>query len=191
MTNTVKDFFSGGGRKTVKFPVEKPGTTFEGVIAAVHEPELQTDFESRQPIEGKYQMRIDLDTDARDPADPDDDGKYTLYVKGWMQGAIGEALRNAGATAPQAGAKLKVTYTHTGAPSRPGLSGPKQYTAVYTPGFFAAANGSAETSTSAPESTNAPVPSEPPKGIDAGAWASMPPEVKQAVANAAAAQPPF
>lgn len=194
MTDSIGSFFSGSGRKTVKFPVDKPGTVFEGTIVAVHPPEEQTDFETRAPIPGKMQMRIDLDTELTDPDDPEDDGKYTLYVKGWLQGAVGDALRNAGVAEPQVGATLAVTYTGSGAPTRPGLNGPKKYTAVYTPGagkFFNAGNGAAAAAAAAPGPQNAPIPAEPPAGIDAKAWKAMPHDVKQAIANAAAGVPSF
>ena len=161
----IQGFFSGSGRKTVKFPVDKPGTTFTGVITAVHPPEEQTDFETRAPIPGKYQMRIDLDTDELDPQDPDDDGKYTLYVKGWLQGAIGDALKAAGAVEPQVGAKLAVTYTGSGTPTRPGLNGPKKYSAVYTPGTAGAAgfyaNGQAAPAAEPSGPTLVAIPTDP------------------------------
>lgn len=192
---SIGGFFSGSGRRTVKFPVDQPGTTFEGVITAVHPPEPQTDFTTGAVIDGKYQMRIDLDTEvSRDPQDPDDDGKYTLYVKGWLQGAIGDAMRAVGVTEPKVGATLNVTYTGSGAPSRPGLNGPKKYSAVYTPGTeptgFFAGNGSAPAAAPAGPQ-NAPIPTEPPAGIDAKAWEGMPVDVKQAIANAAAGVPSF
>jgi hypothetical protein len=154
----------------------------------VHPPEQQTDFETRLPVAGKYQIRIDLLTDERDPEIEGDDGTRTLYVKGWMQGSIGDALRKAGVKEPQKGAKLTVKYTGDGAPTRPGLRGPKQYEAHYEPsGGFFTGNGSA-----AP--AQAQIPESPPPGIDPAAWAAMPAQAKQAIANVSAGMsdtPPF
>ena len=179
MSETVAGFFSGGGR-SAKFPT--PGSKVEGTITKVHPPEQQVDFESRQPLPGKYQIRIELQTEERDPDIDGDDGGRVLYVKGWMQGAVGDALRAAGVKEPEVGGKLAVTYTQDGPPTRPGLSGPKQYTAVYTaPGagnfFTATGNGATQ---------NAPIPVDPPAGIDPEAWKVMPEQARQAIANVAA-----
>ena len=188
-TGTVSGFFSGGG-KTAKFPTV--GTTIAGTITAVHPPEPQRDFQTQQEIPGKTQVRVELQTDQRDPDIEFDDGSRTLYVKGWMTGAIGDALRKAGAKEPQIGGQLTITYTGDGAPSRPGFSGPKQYSATYTPPpngtgqFFGT---QAETTPAAP--ANAAVPDQPPAGIDPTAWKAMPAEARQAIANTMAAAPPF
>jgi hypothetical protein len=186
--STLSSFFSGGG-KAAKFP--SIGDTVSGTITAVHPPEPQRDFESGQDIPGKSQVRIELSTELRDPAIEFDDGSRTLYVRGWMQGSIGEALRKAGVNEPKVGGQLSVTYTEDGAPSRPGLRGPKKYTATYTPpqsstGQFFGQNG---TVTAAAQ--NAPIPDQPPAGIDPAAWASMPADAKQAITNTIAAKPPF
>ena len=189
---TIGGFFSGGGR-SAKFPAL--GSKVEGVITKVHPPEQQTDYESRQPIPGKYQVRIELDTDERDPNVDGDDGSRVLYVKGWMQGAVGDALRQHGITEPQVGGKLAVTWSSVGPPTRPGLQGPHQYTAVYTPpaaGFFAPKTEAAQAAPAAGngQPAQAPIPAEPPAGIDPAAWAVMPPESKQAIANVMAASKP-
>lgn len=185
----VSGFFSGGG-KAAKFPT--PGTTVAGTVTMVHPPEPQTDFETRLPIPGKTQIRIELATDLRDATIDADDGSRTLYIKGWLIGAIGDALRKAGVKEPKVGGTLSVTYTGDGAPARPGLRGPKQYSATYTApdtgSFFSGANGSAQ---AVEPSTNAPVPTEAPAGIDAKAWETMPADAKQAIANATAAVPTF
>ena len=95
-------------------------------------PEQQKDFDTQQPLPGKWQIRIELQTDQRDPDIDNDDGTRVLYVKGWMQGAVSEALRKAGAKEPEVGGKLAVTWSSTAPPSRPGLQGAHQYTATYT-----------------------------------------------------------
>lgn len=190
-TGTVSGFFSGGG-KTAKFP--SIGTSVAGTITAVHPPEPQRDFQTQQEIPGKTQVRIELQTEQRDPEIEFDDGSRTLYVKGWMTGAIGDALRKAGKKEPEIGGTLTVTYTGDGAPSRPGFSGPKQFTATYAPPasstgqFF---GGGQQEAAQPAASPNAPIPDTPPPGIDPTAWASMPPDAKQAIANTMAAKPGF
>lgn len=193
--SALTGFFSGGG-KTAKFP--SIGTTVTGVITMVHPPETQRDFQTQQEIPGKSQVRIELQTEDRDPDIDADDGSRTLYVKGWLTGAIGDALRKAGAKEPEAGGKLSVTYTQDGQPSRPGFSGPKMFCATYTPPtastgqFFNGAQQAVQTPLTPPAAPqNVPIPDQPPAGIDPKAWAMMPADAKQAIANTMANQPPF
>lgn len=136
----VAGFFGGAG-KTAKFP--EVGTTVSGTITAVSAPEPQTDIKTGAPIPGKEQIRISLQTDERDPQDPDDDGRRTVFVKGWMRGAIGDALRRAGAAAPEVGGKLSIAFTSERPPEIPGFNPTKLFEATYekpstaaTAGFF-------------------------------------------------------
>lgn len=178
---SISGFFSGGGR-AAKFPTV--GTTVAGTITAVHPPEPQRDFETGQDIPGKMQIRIELGTDIRDPDIDDDDGSRTLYVRGWLTGAIGDALRKARAKEPAVGGRLSVTYVKDGPPSRPGLNGPKLYSVDYTP--------PGKTETQQFFKTDGTVNDDaPPPGIDAKVWASMPSTAKQAVLAAASDEPPF
>lgn len=187
-SSAVAGFFSGGG-KAAKFPAI--GTTLSGTITAVHPPEPQTDFATKQPIAGKTQVRIELATELRDPDIDFDDGSRTLYIRGWMTGAIGEALRKAGAKEPQIGGTLSVTYTGDGTPPQPGFNGPKLYSANYTPPTSSTGQffGNGQPAQAAPQ--NAPIPEQPPAGIDPKAWAVMPADAKQAIANSMSDQPPF
>lgn len=194
MTASLSGFFTSGG-KAAKFPTI--GSSITGTITAIHPPENQRDFETGQDIPGKTQVRIELQTELRDPEIEFDDGSRTLYVRGWMKGSIGDALRKAGVNEPKIGGTLTVTYTEDGAASRPGLRGPKKYTAEYvapqasTTAFF---NGPQQqaTSTADAQPQNAPIPLQPPAGIDPAAWTVMPTDAKQAIANTMmAAKPPF
>jgi hypothetical protein len=184
---SLSGFFSGGG-KAAKFPTI--GSAINGTITAVHPPEPQRDFETGQDIPGKTQVRIELQTEERNPEIEFDDGSRTLYVRGWMKGAVGDALRKAGETEPKIGGQLSVTYTSDGAPSRPGLNGPKQYTVSYTPPTSATAGYFGNGTAQAVQPQNVPIPVQPPAGIDPKAWAAMPADAKQAIANTMA-QPPF
>jgi hypothetical protein len=181
MTETLSGFFSGKRSTAAKFP--EVGSTVDGVIIKVHPPEQQTDYETGTPLPGKMQVRIELQTRQRDPDIDDDDGIRTLYVKGWMTGAVADALRAAGSKEPIKGARLVVTRIEDGPSSRPGMQGPYHFTATYSPaGDFFDGNGQAADTAS----TNAPIPDSPPPGIDPGVWSMMPPSAKQAVANVAA-----
>lgn len=200
MTNpSIGQFLSSGAKAYAKFP--NVGDTITGVIATIHPPEPQTDIDTGAPIEGKFQMRIELQTEERDPEVADDDGLRTLYVKGWMKGSITDALKAAKAENIAVGGKLTVTRTGSAPPRRPGIQGAYQYSAVYEPSGNFFANGQDTNGASQMPSTaktgvtagpqQAPIPAEPPAGIDAKAWEAMPHDVKQAIANAAAGVPTF
>lgn len=187
---SISGFFAGGG-KAAKFP--SIGDTISGTITAVHPPEPQRDFETGLDVPGKTQIRIELQTELRDPSIEFDDGSRTLYIRGWMVGAIGDALRKAGAKEPKAGGVLSVTYVEDGPPSRPGLRGPKKYAATYTPPTSSTGQffGTTQPAPGPGETQNAPIPDQPPAGIDPKAWAVMPADAKQAIANTLTNKPPF
>jgi hypothetical protein len=197
---SVDGFFSGGG-KSVKFP--NIGDSVTGIVAAVHPPEQQTTPQGDPVVDKKtgapkMQIRIELETDERDPSDQFDDGRRTLYVKGWMKGAIGDAMRRAGVSgAPQIGGKLTVKFTAE--EPNPGLSATKKYEATYVPpstavaatdGFFAG-----EPVTQQVPGTPAPAAPEPqrPPTIPEASWAAMPLATKQQVSASLADidGPPF
>lgn len=183
MTQSIGGFFSGGA-KGITWPDEPPASV-TGTIEAVHPPEEILDPKDDKPT-GKYQIRIVLATDQRDSTIEDDDGRRTLYVKSWMRGAVGDALRKAGAKEPQVGARLTVTFTHTQPPDRPGLSKSKHYVAEYVPAANAAAgqflNGGE------PPTSNGSTGPQRPTSIPEAAWAAMDPATKATVA--AASTPP-
>lgn len=182
MSDSISGFFSGGG-KGITWPSDPPKTV-SGVITVVHPPEEVLDPKDGRPT-GRKQIRIGLQTDERDPSDPDDDGSRTLYVKSYLRGAIGDALRKAGErNGPQVGAKLTVTFVRTEAPDRPGLSPSKHFECVYEKG--AGGGGTDYYSGGAAASSG----SEPikPAGISDSAWAAMDASTK---ASVAASMAPF
>lgn len=110
-------FFAQTGGKSVSWADKKIGDSVTGTIVAVGTPEQQTAYKTGELLfdkkgRPKMQIRIDLQTTQRDPDDADDDGVRSLYVKGWMTGAIGDALKKAGVDGdPEVGGKLSVTLT--------------------------------------------------------------------------------
>lgn len=145
---TIGGFFTGGG-KGITWP-EQPGaynadgtpgrTSVSGTITAIHPAEEILDPKDQKPT-GRFQVRMELATDERDPQADFDDGARTLYVKSYMRGAIGDALRRQGLKEPKVGGKLTVVFTKTEPPERPGLSASKHFEATYeppaaAPGFF-------------------------------------------------------
>lgn len=140
--NAVASFFTGGG-KGITWP-DQPGKTVSGTITAVHPPEPVKDLISGQPTD-KQQIRIDLATNERDPEIEFDDGSRTLYVKSYMRGAIGDALKKVGEREPKVGGQLTVSFVRLEPPERPGLNPGKIFEAVYQPpavtGDFFGGNG--------------------------------------------------
>ena len=213
---TLGGFFSGGA-KGITWP-ERPDTpggrpAVSGVIEQVHPPEPIIDMVTQQPTD-KMQVRIVLKTEERDPTDPEDDGRRTLYVKSWMRGAVGDALRKAGAKEPEVGGTLTVQFTHVTPPERPGLSPSKHFSATYTApavtgSYFAPPAGTPAAPPAAPAAVPQPVPASPapaaavpaavgaivakPEGISDAAWAAMDDATKATLAAAMSqsAPPPF
>jgi hypothetical protein len=186
---SVQSFFSSSTGRTVKFP--EVGASVTGTIIAVHPPEQQTTPQG-DPVtwkngEPKMQIRIEVQTDERNPEIEYDDGSRVLYVKGKMQGAVGDALRKAGAQTPEVGGKITVTFS--GEEPNPGLSPTKLYTASYEKPSGAAASAAGFFGNGA-ESAKGDLP-EKPAAMSAEAWAAMPDDTKRQVAAAMSDQPPF
>lgn len=186
---SLGSFFGGG--KGISWP-DQPPKTVSGTITAVHPPEPVNDPKTGKPTE-RMQVRIELDTDERDPEQQFDDGARTLYVKSYMRSAIGDALRRAGVKEPVVGGKLTVTFVRTEPADRPGLSPSKHFEAVYTPPasgvaqHFGAAPAAPATAPAAPAA--APVK---PAAISDVAWAAMDDATRATVsATMAASAPPF
>ncbi|SHU54827.1 hypothetical protein [Mycobacteroides abscessus] len=182
----IGSFFSGGG-KTAKFPTI--GTEVRGTITAIHPPEDQTNLKGEVVKDKngnpKKQVRINLATDLRDPDSPDDDGNRTLYVKGWMTGAIGLAVRHSGAKAPEVGGFLSVTFSEEEPSTTPGFDPTKKYTATYRP----------PASPGAASIMDTPSGLTRPAGFDAATWAAMDDSARRGVVAAMSGReddkPPF
>ncbi|WP_019204555.1 hypothetical protein [Tsukamurella sp. 1534] len=195
---TLAQMLSGGGKY---FKFEKIGDSVSGIIVTVHDPEPQTDIKDGTPVidkktgKIKYQFRIDVQTDIRN--DEDDDGLRTLYVRGWMTGAISDALRAAGSKTLDPGARLTVACNALDDPPFAGAREVKKFAASYEPpvqGASAAANAllgeqaaaaptpAAPAAPPAPAAPQAPAaPAGPPPGIDPTQWAAWSPEQQQQV----------
>src|SRR5262245_29472574 len=177
--STLGGFFSGGA-KGITWPDDphEPGgrTSVTGTIEIVHPPEPVIDPKTQQPVvPPREQVRVVLATTERSPDIDDDDGRRTLYIKSYMRGAIGDALRKAKASEPEPGGTLTLTVTHTTPPDRPGLSASKHFAASYVPppvtgGFFNGGQQAGET-----QATPAPAAGGPtrPDSIPQAAWDVM------------------
>lgn len=187
-TPNADQFLMSGSSKAAKFT--NTGDQMNGRIVDPPEVMQQTEFGTGKPRfwdDGKpmLQLRVILATDFLDPADPDDDGKRALYVKGQMQKAIKEAVRAAGARGLEAGGHLKVTYTGDGEAKR-GFNPPKLYAAEYTaPNPL---DEVADPSTTTTATTVNGSDEQVPAGVDPGMWAGLDTEQRATVTAAMAAK---
>jgi hypothetical protein len=196
-TQDLGSFFSGGGGRSVSWKDKPLNSTVSGVIEAVHPPQQVTDPSDGKPKFKKngdpiMQVRIDLQTDFRNfemcrpPDDPNDtdDGRRSLYVGGWMTGAVGDALRKAGHQgAPQVGARLSVTLTER-TPNRdnPALNPTNKFEASYAPPSAAATNDFFSNGSSTPAASDVPEPTKPAE-ISQAAWDQMDAATKKQLAD--------
>ena len=163
MTEAIDSFFSGGGGKSLSWKDVPIGTTYVGTVLAVHPPQQVTDPVTNKPVfqrDGvttKMQARIDLATTYRDPSDAEDDGTRSLYVGGWMKGAVGDAVRKATGKpgAPAVGGVLSVTLSEREPNENRALNPTNKFTATYQPPV-AAATGQFYGETPAPAPQYAP-----------------------------------
>lgn len=132
----ANDFLmGGGGAPTAKFPT--PGTVVGGRITERPTLEQQRDIKTGEKKfwsngDQMMQLVVTVQTDQRDPAIEDDDGKRRIFVKSHMKNAVADAVRTAGAKGLEVGGSLWVKFTHELPASGPGMSPPKQYEAKYT-----------------------------------------------------------
>jgi len=134
-SSTADDFF-GSGNPSAEFPHPRHPPS-PAASPAVGDPMQQKDYATGTPKvwdDGNpmMQLPVDLATDQRDPDIADDDGTRTLYIKGQLRKAIGEALRKSGAKGLAVGGTLSVTYARDGEPAKKGFNAPKEYEATYT-----------------------------------------------------------
>lgn len=119
--------------KGAKF--EQPGTSISGIIENVTANQIR-DFKSRQPKffdDGQPQMQVlvTINTGVTDPMVEDDDGRRTVYIKGfglqrhaWLQALHNAGLRKAAEVRP--GDRFTATFTGFGE-AEPGMNAPKLF----------------------------------------------------------------
>lgn len=119
--------------KGAKF--EQPGTSISGIIENVTANQIR-DFKSRQPKffdDGQPQMQVlvTINTGVTDPMVEDDDGRRTVYIKGfglqrhaWLQALHNAGLRKAAEVRP--GDRFTATFTGFGE-ANPGMNAPKLF----------------------------------------------------------------
>lgn len=131
------DDFFGGGNPSASFKelnVPVGGTVLSvGPERQQSDPKGELQWWDKAETQPKMQLPIDVQTDLRNPEDPSDDGVRTIYVKGDMKRAVGQAVRVAGQRgAPKVGGTLHVAWTASEAATVRGHNDKKIYSAKYT-----------------------------------------------------------
>lgn len=128
VSEAARAFLDGIGGPSLSFDAEHAGYIGQVIsVALVDQTDPKTGevktFANGDP---RKQLCVSLDTDLRDPANPDDDGERRWFVQ-WKAGA---ALKQAERGARQqigAGVWVACVHTHTDAPAKKGFSGVKHY----------------------------------------------------------------
>lgn len=206
MSQDANDFLMGAGGKSASFKGTAP-ITVSGVVK--QEPTLsqQRDITSGEPKtwnngDPMMQMVITLQTDERDPSDPDDDGVRVLYVAGDRQRALREAVKRAGAKRVEVGGRITMTYTHDDLTKevKRGMNPPKKYSATYEPpnpldaaGLNQPAENPFPAATQAAATPAIAAGPARPANIPEAVWATLDAGTKAALAAAAVPsdEPPF
>jgi hypothetical protein len=183
----ANDLLMGGGVKSAAFPDQQYGHTVGGVIARQPQVRQQTDFDSGKPKffdngDPMMQIVVQVQTDLRDPNDSTDDGVRAFYLKGQMQAAVRDAVREAGARGLEVGGTLHVRYLRDEPNSRGRGKDKKVYAAKYTAPAAQAVNAALMGSDQAAAPTAAPADMN-------SVLAQLSPEQQQALLAQARQQP--
>lgn len=118
--SSIDDLLSGSGAKAFFNADSQIGASVTGVVDLVETVQAH-DFQSKQPAfwnDGRPQMQIHivLQTTLRDPSVDDDDGRRSLWIKGWgiQLKAFREACKQAGGNPPKNGDTMTATFSGLG-----------------------------------------------------------------------------
>lgn len=194
------EMFAGGGDYVPGFWFGQVGNAVQGEILST-EQQVQTEYKKPDVIlydkqgRPKQQLKVVLQTSLRNwdgvrtpPVDQEtqqprpaseDDGRRAVYVKGWMVGAVGDAVAKATGqrAAPKVGGKLAVRTTEL-IPTSQGNPYPK-FEAAYQP----PANVQADGMFSEQQQAQQPAPQQPApqaQGQQGSPWQAPPAPQQQA-----------
>lgn len=175
--NDSYGFLSGGGSPSAKFTTY--GDTVGGVITEEPQVQQQTDIKDGTPLvwqdgSPRMQMVVTVQTQLRDPAIDEDDGKRRIFVRGQMRNAVQQAVIAAGAKGLDVGGTLNITYVADGERKNPAFNPPKIYQASYTPPAADGGAGFLGTTTQAAPAAAQPAPTAAPTPAPAGGTALPP-----------------
>ena len=133
-TQDANTFLMGAGGRSAKFEQHKD--EIDGTVVSI-ELRQQTKYGTGELMtwedgNPRMQMVVVLKITG-DAVDEDDDLLRKVYIKNQMQQAVKNAVIKAGETNMEVGGRLFVRYVSDAEPSRPGMSGAKQFIAKYAP----------------------------------------------------------
>lgn len=106
---SLGDLLAGNSAKAYFGANSQPGDSVTGVIEKIETTQVN-DFQTKQPAywndgRPKEQIHVIIQTQLRDPSVDDDDGRRSLWIKGWgiQLKAFREACRQAGVKIPKPG----------------------------------------------------------------------------------------
>ncbi|MFT8442204.1 MAG: hypothetical protein ABF780_05775 [Bifidobacterium aquikefiri] len=117
---SLDDLLNGSGAKSYFNGDSQPGATITGTLDLIETSQIR-DFQTKQPSywnDGRPQMQIHIviQTNQRDPSVDDDDGRRSIWIKGWgiQLKAFREACQKAGIKKPGKGDQFTATFTGYG-----------------------------------------------------------------------------
>lgn len=118
--SSLGDLLAGNSAKAYFGANSQPGDSVTGVIEKIETTQVN-DFQTKQPAfwndgRPKEQIHVIIQTQLRDPSVEDDDGRRSLWVKGWgiQLKAFREACMQAGVKTPKPGDTITETYIGLG-----------------------------------------------------------------------------
>lgn len=107
--SSLGELLAGNSAKAYFGANSQPGDTVTGVIEKIETTQVN-DFQTKQPAfwndgRPKEQIHVIIQTQLRDPSVDDDDGRRSLWIKGWgiQLKAFRDACRQAGVKIPKPG----------------------------------------------------------------------------------------
>ena len=118
--SSLGDLLAGNSAKAYFGANSQPGDSVTGVIEKIETTQVN-DFQTKQPAfwndgRPKEQIHVIIQTQLRDPSVEDDDGRRSLWVKGWgiQLKAFREACRQAGVKIPKPGDTITERFVGLG-----------------------------------------------------------------------------
>lgn len=118
--SSLGDLLAGNSAKAYFGANSQPGDSVTGVIEKIETTQVN-DFQTKQPAfwndgRPKEQIHVIIQTQLRDPSMDDDDGRRSLWIKGWgiQLKAFREACRQAGVKIPKPGDTITERFVGLG-----------------------------------------------------------------------------
>lgn len=118
--SSLGELLAGNSAKAYFGANSQPGDTVTGVIEKIETTQVN-DFQTKQPAfwndgRPKEQIHVIIQTQLRDPSVDDDDGRRSLWVKGWgiQLKAFRDACRQAGVKIPKPGDTITERFVGLG-----------------------------------------------------------------------------